>query len=538
MNRHAKPIIVAGALALVLGCGRNDGGGGPRQVQEFTIRFEPYDHVRDALQVGVYASPEVTHVTFTVDGLPSCMAPRSGVCRFDVAAFPEGAHEVQARATTSEGTRFAKETFTVDRTPPKIVGRAPLPGADHLQGCPIEVDFDEVIDRESISIQGDGLRIASADYQRLLVALDPPSIPMAGSIRLTVQDLAGNPTSAEWTFAVPSTIDQVVAGTPTGRTLSLERAGRRWHVGDDEVGGGIRIHDACTSTSALRPESAVAFARLDPYDWAALVQGKSIHVFRMEGTVPSFVRSWEVATEGVAEVSFEMNAHGAGLAWRDSGAARCTHVGVRKPIGYSPTPTWQETPELACASSSIGRPAFELLGGVPVLSWVEPGAGGGSAVRTLAWNGASWRPIGSPVPVPDGDRAVLATSDSDYWRLFRARGVPGAGLVVEVANVSGQTWTALPGVASPGAIAKGLIASKGVLHLLWQEPGAGSGHRLQAASLPFDGSAWVQEMAPISFATTDPGRPAAFALDTDGRPVVAWIEEGVSGPQVHARWGN
>lgn len=131
----------------------------------------------------------------------------------DTASLTEGAHRVEGR--TQNATSEVR-TITVDRTPPRVVRRAPLGVQAPALRVPLEVDFDEPLDPGSVradtarllgtagvidatlTLSSDGRRITLVSRGARPVAALPITISVDG-----VSDPAGNVASADaWAIEV------------------------------------------------------------------------------------------------------------------------------------------------------------------------------------------------------------------------------------------------------------------------------------------------------------------------------------------------
>jgi hypothetical protein len=226
-----------------------------------------------------------------------------------------------------------------------------------------------------------------------------------------------------------------------------------------------------------------------------------------------------------------MQSFGSVVAWRPEGEARCTNVSL-----LTTGSRWTTLPAPCAAYGKVATaPVAALSASSPVLAWVERAAGGGDGLlHTAQWSGTGWLPLGPGVAVTSEEVLLVAPLAYSPGPI-RVRPEPGGGLRVERWAAG---WTALPSVGSAGAQAKQLLASGSDLHLLWQEAGEAPGsYLLHAARLRPGAAAW-DEIAGVEFASEDPSRPAALAIDRSGRPVVTWLEGSAATPALRTRWVN
>ncbi len=254
------------------------------------------------LSIQVVVSPPgalLSAVQLEKDGSPlaSIAAPYGYV--WDTAGETEGAHQITASGTV-DGVPLKSNTVTVtvDRTPPAITGRVPVPNATNVfLADEVEVLFSEELNPASIptsaitlaptgapaigttaTLDGDGKTIRVRRSAQETVAL--PSTIVASALP-TITDLAGNTVGSvgPWSWSAPAWV--TMPDLPGPGSLALEGDGRPFV---SFTNPSLSTPSSSTSVGAFAPVAADGTGA-PAVSWS---EGNTVYVGRWNGS------TWDV----------------------------------------------------------------------------------------------------------------------------------------------------------------------------------------------------------------------------------------------------
>lgn len=352
-------------------------------------------------------------------------------------ALAEGAHALWAQALSGTGVLSAASdpaTVVVDRTAPKVVSRAPAPGASNVWSRdPITVTFDEPIapfDPVTSAAGVATLSVATGSAPALsaqlsldgkVLTLVPgvlPAVPNRLSVTLGggIRDLAGNALGAPdpWSWDVPAWQEfGPQMGTSVTAQLTAEMRS------DDELV--LMVH---TSPGANVGTSSVTASGSSP-------------VMGLGGTWTD--ESLALDSKGVIHVAYVPRTPGTGLhVLRQDASGGAVALGGALTAGM-PYPV------------TIRVDAQDR----PVVAWAEP-AGSTYVVHTRRWNGNAWEAIGSGISISSTSPPLVALATAPGGSMSLAV-ASGASIVLYRLSLDAwaQVQNAFPLAASPSGLALG-----------------------------------------------------------------------------------
>jgi hypothetical protein len=482
---------------------------------------------------------------------------------WDTTNVPEGPYQITARAHFGANTvTSAPITVNVDRTPPTISTRVPLPNAVNVDlTIPIVVTVSEAlapatVTSSPVELSNAGSAVPSktllsADGKTLTITLSQrKSLSLPATLQEllpgTITDLAGNPlATTSWTWTAPLWLQygSVQGGSPD---LALDSKGNavvctvaeRGAVGSGDFLVSIARHKADTTwdTSLGSPQgpqgssfvvgaSAVAIAADDnpivawpEFEGANTGNPSDIHVAKWTGT------AWDTSFGQVnAEQGSGTNAAAPRLAlapsgqffvaWSEASQTYVTSVYAARWTGTSWDQSYGGIAQIGATLSMLRVTAA----GQPDVTW-SSGLDGGGLSR---WTGTVWAskvfPNSGQVGLDfDGMQSPLVT--------LTDTGTPDIS-VSRYATATDSISPAAPAIPTSTAPSSARVAVDGTGQILvaWTDSD-GTTRNLHLAR--YDGTAWDTSFGTIS-AIDGPNTPAAhpaLVITPDGVPVLAWDE--------------
>ena len=410
---------------------------------------------------------------------------------WDTTAVSEGSYELVARAIM-DGQVVTSEprTVVVDRTAPAVVARAPQPGDGNVPfGAPFQVTFSEPMLSASMTDTGiqitDSIGVSlpkhlalSADGQTMSVILNgTPPLPAPLAISLQgLTDLAGNALAApgSWNFTVQVATDHA-APTVLARVPAS---------GEDNVALGTTFQ--ATFSEPILPDSV--------NDGAVVVtRGGGVALSKhLELSADCRTLSIRLAGAPALPTSVDIDLPGLTDLAGNSVAAPATAWAFTMPDWWHPWPV----PVSGAVANLIEVPLAVAVdaSSAPLVAFIERPDGLVRHQRLIVrrWNGATWLDLASP----------LNAIGEAYWPT--AAVAPDGTPIVAWLEYVGQTQQQYVMVAR------------------WSSAGwtSMSGSRLdssQALNLNKAAACDISAGSPSSM-------QISFALDSAGRPTIAWPE--------------
>ncbi|BDG09376.1 Ig-like domain-containing protein [Anaeromyxobacter paludicola] len=480
----------------------------------------------------------------------------------DTSALSEETWTVHAEATRG-GRTFSSPVrwLAVDRTRPQAVGcqAAYSSPANVYREEPLLLSFSEPMSAASLEAAvtlrgGSGrllprtLELDPRGYQLSVRAAPDESGTETLALGADARDPAGNPLldPRSCTVSFPEWQEPGNGYSVYGETSpSLALGGPMPGMGARASIAALGMFSASSSTlseygpwmtGALPYELSAVAAAVDAQDrlvlaWVRVVGGerrlelaRSAASFWTAGTILPVSESG--ANADAVALAFGPDGQPV-VAWTEQRAEGYA-VQVRRWDGAAWAPFGPAAPLNGSPSLAAAAPALRLDGaGRPVVAWQEAAGPGQTVVRVRRFTGASWsEPLGDRL----GGEALAASApalalDAEE-RPVLAWAEPVDGTVqVRAAVFADGGWAALgaPVSAGPGLSAHSpSLATGGGSLFLATVDATGGMESIQVRR--WDAGAWAPLGGPLRATASDPAATPSLAVDSNGRPAVAWSE--------------
>jgi hypothetical protein len=552
----ARPSLAALLLVALLGCGGDDGGGDDKSLTVSITSPTQKAYVRTSVTVQVVVDGgTATTVELLRDGatLAKLVAPYQYT--WDTASVAEGTYALTARAT--RGNTSATSTpleVVVDRTPPSLESRHPV-GAAEWDGA---ISFTATEPLAASSVNDSGVRLLedaveirkklqlSADGKTVRVVVNQPlELPSSMSLQLLplMTDLAGNPLSVPvsgWTWSAPRwrllgrTPVQPGHGAGYMQTSLVVDAEGQPIVSFEELED-IPVGQPITPKVALARWSGGAWERISPpadangqgqlavdgtgrlhLAWAA---AQSLSVSRWNGSAWTPV-PWPIPrqTPGIVDRAMRLAVTPDGtpmVAWHmeDGPTERGDGYifGMRDGILQYYT-AWTPARVRALEMSPTSFPWVAL-------SW----SSGTPFSQVFAWNGTGFRNVGGSLEEAAGSAFAAEAMDLDFDAQGRAYVAWRASDRIVLQRWNGERWEYLSSRQAPGGISSDeeialAVTPEGRAYIAWTYRSHPAPAELR---LDYWNGSFMEPV--ITGMLAEPFGGVALALDSAGRPVVAWV---------------
>jgi Bacterial Ig-like domain len=498
-----------------------------------------------------------SEVDLLKDGTVLTTIPSPFAFMWDTTLEPEGQYQIAARATIGGVILTSAPIIVfVDRTAPMVTKLTPLAGASGVSlADAIQVQFSEPLLPSSAAnavtlSQASGSVTTSAtlspDGQTITVAITDRTtlnLPAAlsATIASSITDLAGNALGAPpaWTWTVPLWID---LGTIKGQlpSLTLDSADEPIVSTSFEPGAvGSHVYDVQVARHVQAKTWDTSFGSPSP---GGLIVTPSTSV-AVDASQPTVAWSEQTAAGQPAYIHV---AHWSGTNW-DARYGLVDQVSGNQTNAYNPWLTldgqgslflaWEETGMSSAADLHVGRwtgtswdqsyggigttggrtPVILIDGaGLPVVQWTAATTSGVSRWSGSAWTTTNYAASSSSSLFIDSmQRPVVAfISGTLSDQTIRVRFVTGPQEI--------DLAPAIPTLVQPLA-ARVALDSSGRPVVAWTDSD-GSSRNTRVAR--WTGTQWDMSFGSLSAVAgsgTDASSPA-LALDRFGSPIVAWQE--------------
>ncbi|WP_237081996.1 Ig-like domain-containing protein [Myxococcus xanthus] len=517
-------------------------------------------HVRDTVTVHIETNGESPDdVELLLDGAPLGHVTAPTEFAWDTSAHSEGQHSLTARVRLQNATWQSEPlVVTIDPTPPTIALRAPADGEEDVSAShPIRVEFSEALHPDSLAassvellVNGESVArtLSLSESQRALEIQAGVELPLPRDVevKLTgVRDLAGNPVaapSASWSWSVPAWLpvgprDGLVIeeGAATLSRLALREHAPQAAIVAFRVDNGVGVRRWTGQTwerlgSVLKPASTTA-------DFHFSNDGEPVvafsHFFKREDE--------ELGLVDVAETAIH---RWAGAEW-ERFALTASDWDTAWPTNW---PEQREAPSFAF--DTAGTPF--LAHGTGAYSGF--GCQGDVHLAVQTQSDGNWLQVDSPSRGAPEQCGIVSTPTLSLnssrlpvvaWaEVMQEGGTPTQDARIFVKQRTAVGWNALGGAIRHHS--GGTFASQPVLKvsaadvpvLAWKESNP-SGSGTTATDIyvrQWEDRQWKALGGPLSAAPGNtPADSPALALDSEGTPVIAWIEEEGTARHVHVR---
>ncbi|NMO21703.1 hypothetical protein HPC49_48070 [Pyxidicoccus fallax] len=465
---------------------------------------------------------------------------------WDTLPYPEGRHVLVARATKNGRSVSSnmRELF-LDRTPPRIVARAPSPGdVAAPAGQAIRVELSEplaatTLNDASVQLRLDGSLVARTVELSVtgtvltITPTAPGPLPHHFELALSnaLTDAAGNPldtTEASWSWHVPawlsvgpssgvSAANQVAVsprlrlGSKTDPLLAWQtKTGievRRWRGNTWEALGGVLGHEANDVTIFASPPTLQVDANGTPHaSWAETDDNSAASVF-LKRWIDGGWRDVAQPTSGWGWNAPELQLDSGRLPWMAIVTVELgqgtSSIRLRKANGSQWNDVGPALRSTSAALASIRNLSMSLDGDMPVIAWTEFDRNGSDPrieingrIYVSRWAGSpsGWQSFGGAI------RAHPSDTNADEVAL------------------------ALDGNGNP------VIA--------WSEsnPPSAESTAANVHLRRWRNSQWQALGSPLNATLGDtPATSPRLVLDSTGNPIVAWRESDGTTQRLHIR---
>jgi hypothetical protein len=482
------------------------------------------------------------------------------VFTWDTTTVPEGTYQISARARFgSIVDASAPITVVVDRTPPTVLTRTPLPSATNVDlTLPVTVQLSEAALASTVTsstvVLTAGTTVVpatsalSADGKTLTAKIssrDGIQLPATVKALLpsTITDLAGNAlTSNEWSWTAPMWVQRgLVAGVQP--SIAVDSKGRLLIATISGLGDMPQLNVA-RNADGMTWDTTLG----SPQGPRGISTVTSPPTIALDASDDNPIIGWSEA-----QITKGMTAHSAVHFAKWNGSAWAEALGEIAPTaddkdGAAPTlvadggqlwATWLETP--GSYSTHVAKwnngawdrsygsidhdavlPQLRVSSSGPVLSWWDPLTRLGGYSH---WTGSAWAtqtfPSASQVALAFDalHRALVTTADTSGYVTVMKYDAELDALTVPVPRV--------PVATLPGNIQLA-VDDKGRVILAWTDAAGSLPQNVHVAR--YDGGSWDTSFGVLSALpeNTTPAANVKLILMPDGSPVVAWDEGNTS----------